>query len=163
MKSRLRKLIELPAADRRLLESAIVAVIKARTTVTFVSVRKILQPVTPWTEAVLPEIVAEKIGWAVETAGRIVPTGNNCLVKAIAAREMLARRGVGSRLRLGIAKNSPDILLGHAWLECGDRIVTGEGEYRRYAAMPVGEPYAEGTGFAGADGVAPASSSVKNP
>jgi hypothetical protein len=137
--------------------------VDGRRHVVFVSVRKILQPVTPWAEAVFPEIIAEKIGWAVETAGRIVPTGNNCLVKAIAAREMLARRGVGSRLRLGIAKNSPDILLGHAWLECGDRIVTGEGEYRRYAAMPVGEPYAEGTGFAGADGVAPASSSVKNP
>jgi Transglutaminase-like superfamily len=163
MQSRMRKLIELPPTDRRLLASAIVAVIRARITVTFVPVRKILQLVIPWTEAVLADTDAAKIGWAVETAGRIVPTGDNCLVKAIAARAMLARRGVSSRLRLGIAKNSPDILLGHAWLECGDRIITGEGESRRYAAMPVDEHYADGSGIAGADGVARAPSSVENP
>jgi Transglutaminase-like superfamily len=162
MQSRMRKLIELPASDRRLLASAIVSVIRARITVTFVPVRKILQLVIPRTEAVLADTDAAKIGWAVETAGRIVPTGDNCLVKAIAAREMLARRGVSSRLRLGIAKNSPDILLGHAWLECGDRIITGEGESRRYAAMPVDEQY-DGSGLAGVDGVARSPSSVENP
>jgi hypothetical protein len=130
----LRKFIELPATDRWLLVSAIVSLIKARIVVTFVPLRKILQPVMLRTNATPPD--SEKISWAVETAGRIVPTGENCLVRAIAGREMLARRGVSSQIRLGIAKNSPDILKGHAWLECGDKIITGEGEHRNYVPMP---------------------------
>jgi hypothetical protein len=139
MPTRLRKFIQLPAADRRLLVSAIVSVIKARLTVTFVPVREILRPIAPQTEAASPDSQAARIGWAVETAGRIVPTGKNCLVRAIAGREMLARRGISSQIRLGVAKNSPDILSGHAWLECGHTIVTGESEHRDYAAMPMGE------------------------
>ena len=134
LQTRLRKFIELPATDRWLLASAIVSIVEARIVVTFVPVRKILQPVALRTDATLGDPV--RISWAVETAGRIVPTGQNCFVRAIAGRAMLARRGVSSQIRLGIAKNSPDILSGHAWLECGDKIVTGEGEHRSYAAMP---------------------------
>jgi hypothetical protein len=134
----MRKFIMLPAADRGLLLSAIVSVVKARARVTFVPVREILKPVAPRTEAVLADADAARISWAVETAGRVVPTGKNCFVRAIAGREMLARRGVASQIRLGIAKNSADSITGHAWLECGDRIITGEGEHLSYAPMPVG-------------------------
>jgi Transglutaminase-like superfamily len=136
MQTRLSKFIKLPAPDRWLLSSAVVSLIRARFTVMFVSVRKILLPVAPQIEAVSSDTDAEKISWAVETAARIVPTAKNCFVRAIAGRDMLARRGVSSQIRLGVAKNSPDILSAHAWLECGSTIVTGEGEHRSYAAMP---------------------------
>jgi transglutaminase superfamily protein len=136
MQSRLSKFIRLPAPDRALLASAVVSLIRARFAVMFVPVRKILLPVAMQTASVSPDTDAEKISWAVETAARIVPTAKNCLVRAIAGREMLARRGVSSQIRLGVAKNSPDILSAHAWLECGSMIVTGEGEHRSYAAMP---------------------------
>jgi hypothetical protein len=139
MQARLRKFFELTAADRRLLGAAMVSVIKARLTVTFVPIRKILLPVAPRAGALIGDANAASISWAVETAGRIVPSGQNCLVRAIAGREMLARRGVSSQIRLGVAKSSPERLDGHAWLECGDMIVTGEGEHRSYTAMPVGE------------------------
>ncbi|MGH7926053.1 MAG: lasso peptide biosynthesis B2 protein [Candidatus Binatus sp.] len=139
MQTRLGKFFRLPAADRRLLASAIVSVIKARGTVMFVPVRKILLPLAARTEAMSSDADAARISWAVETAGRIVPTGENCLVRAIAGRAMLARRGISSQIKLGIAKNSADILSGHAWLECGDRIITGAGEHLNYAAMPVCE------------------------
>jgi hypothetical protein len=137
MQSRLRKFIKLPAADRWLLGSAMAALVKARLVVMFVPVRKILQPVAP--RAGAHAIDTAKISWAIETAGRIVPAGGNCLVRAIAGREMLARRGVGSQIQLGVAKDSPNLLRAHAWLECGDRIITGEGEHRNYAALPVGD------------------------
>src|ERR1700685_3813787 len=135
MQTRLSKFIKLPAPDRRLLVSAVVSLIRARFTVMFVPVRKILLA-APQNAAESSDTDAERISWAVETAARIVPTAKNCLVRAIAGREMLARRGVSSQIRLGVAKNSPDILSGHAWLECGGMIVTGEGEHRSYAAMP---------------------------
>jgi Transglutaminase-like superfamily len=155
MQARLRKFIKLPTADRWLLTSAIISVIKARFTVTFVPVRKILMTVAPETDARSDTDLA-RISWAVETAGRIVPTGKNCLVRAIAGRAMLARRGISSQIRLGIAKNSPDILTGHAWLECRDRIITGEGEHLSFAAMPVG-------GLEMPGGIARAGSSAENP
>jgi hypothetical protein len=138
MTRRLWKFFGLPASDRRLLASAAVSIIKARLTVTFVPVRKILAPITPRTDLPLPDSEASRISWAVETAARNVPSGENCLVRAIAGRAMLARRGVSSRIRLGVAKNLSDALLAHAWLECGDRIITGEGEHLNYAAMPLG-------------------------
>ncbi|MGB8685192.1 MAG: lasso peptide biosynthesis B2 protein [Candidatus Binatus sp.] len=163
MRSRLHKFLKLPAADRRLLASAMISIVKARIAVTFVPVREILRPLAPRIEPVFPDTDTAKVGWAVETAGRIVPTGKNCLVKAIAGRAMLARRGVISQLRIGIAKDSPDILHGHAWLECGDRIITGEGEHRNYAAMPVGEHYGKSDRLDPADGIARAPSSVENP
>jgi hypothetical protein len=137
MQSRLRKFIRLPTADRQLLGSAAASIVKARLVLMFVPVRKILQPVAPSASA--QETDTAKISWAIETAGRIVPAGTNCLVRAIAGREMLARRGISSRIRLGVAKDSPDLLRAHAWLECGDRIITGEGEHRNYAALPVVE------------------------
>lgn len=137
MQSRVRKFIDLPAPDRRLLGLAVASLVKARLAVMFVPVRKILQPVTPWAGA--RDTDTAKISWAVETAGRIVPAGDNCLVRAIAGRAMLARRGISSQIRLGVAKNSSDLLRAHAWLECGDRIITGESERRNYAALPVGE------------------------
>src|SRR5579872_7377645 len=136
MLSRLNKFIRLPAPDRALLASAAVSLIRARLTLMFVPVREILLPITPQTESASPDTDVEKISWAVESAARIVPTAKNCLVRAIAGREMLARRGVSSQIRLGIAKNSPDILSGHAWLESGDKIITGEGEHLSYAVMP---------------------------
>jgi transglutaminase superfamily protein len=144
--ARLLKFISLPAADRWLLITAIIALIKARLMVTFVPVRKILQPVTPRTEAAYPDIDVARIGWAVEAASRIVPTAKNCLVRAIAGRAMLARCGVRSQIQLGIGKNSPDTLSGHAWLECGEMIITGAGEHRNFAAMPLGECDRESVG-----------------
>jgi Transglutaminase-like superfamily len=139
MQSRLRKFIRLPRADRGLLVSAVVSVLKARIMLMFVPVREILAPVVPRTGPESSDVEAARISWAVEAAGRIVPTGGNCLVRAIAGRAMLARRGVSSQIRLGVAKNSPDILTAHAWLECGDRIVTGEGEHLGYAPLPAGD------------------------
>ncbi|MGC2491326.1 lasso peptide biosynthesis B2 protein [Candidatus Binatus sp.] len=163
MQSRLRKFIKLQAADRRLLGSAAAALVKARLLVMFVPIRKILQPVTPRAGVISQGTEAAKIGWAVETAGRIVPAGGNCLVRAIAGREMLARRGIGSHVRVGVAKNSPDLLRAHAWLECGDRIITGEGEHRNFAALPVGEHYGESGRLEMEDGIVRTPSSVENP
>ena len=60
MQSRLRKFVKLPAADRWLLASAIVSVIKARATVTFVPVRTILQPLAPGLEGVAADSSCRK-------------------------------------------------------------------------------------------------------
>ncbi len=63
-----------------------------------------------------------RIAWAVPAAAQAVPRCT-CLVRALAGRRMLWRRGIRSELRIGVAK-SPDFQA-HAWLECDGTIVIG--------------------------------------
>jgi hypothetical protein len=135
MSTRLRKFIELPASERRLLGSAALAIVKARLSLTLMPIRQILKPVAV-RKARDGNIDPARIGWAVETASRIVPTGRNCLVRAIAGRHLLARHGFPGRVRIGIGKNSPDRLMAHAWLECGELIITGAHE-QDFAVLPL--------------------------
>lgn len=52
---------------------------------------------------------------------------------------MLARYGFSSQIRLGVRKNDLEKLEGHAWLDYGETIITGEDGHRTYAEMPTGE------------------------
>jgi hypothetical protein len=47
-----------------------------------------------------------------------------CLVQALAARWLLARRGIASDLHIGVLKND-DALEAHAWLERDGRVLVG--------------------------------------
>lgn len=71
-----------------------------------------------------PEPVA-RIRKAVEIAARNVPWNSVCLPQAMAAKAMLARRGIGSAFHLGATLDRNGELSAHAWLECGGQIVTG--------------------------------------
>ena len=68
---------------------------------------------------------AYRIGWAVRTMSRRTPWNSNCLAQAIAAKRMLRRRGTACTLYLGLAKDAHDELAAHAWLRCGNRVLTG--------------------------------------
>ena len=79
--------------------------------------------------AVVPADVretADRVGWAVRTAARYAPFEAACLVQATAAKRMLARRGIETTLYLGVCRDeSRAFTRAHAWLRCGDRILTG--------------------------------------
>ncbi len=137
MPARLRQFFELPAPDRRLLWSAMIALVKARFIVMFVPVRKIMRPASLRIERPSADSDPARIGWAIEAASRSLPMVKNCLVKAIAGRNLLARHGLCGQIRLGVLKNSLDTLSGHAWLECADRVITGAGDHCSYAVMPL--------------------------
>ena len=62
---------------------------------------------------------ADRVFWAVSAAGRRIPGGRSCLVQALAARLLLARSGIRSRLRLGAARGEGNRFEAHAWLEWG--------------------------------------------
>jgi hypothetical protein len=69
---------------------------------------------------------AQWIAWAVDHVGALRSMNALCLPRALAAHAMLRRRGIVSRLCLGVARNGGD-LAAHAWIEVGDkRIVGGE-------------------------------------
>jgi hypothetical protein len=78
--------------------------------------------------------LAREIGWAVTRAARHVPFEAVCLPQAMAARIMLARRGIRSVLHFGAAKGPTKALNAHAWLSAAGVEVTG---------YPVAKDFAE--------------------
>ena len=81
----------------------------------------------------------ERIVWAVGAADRLVPR-TTCLVRALAAQALLARRGHASQLRLGVAGGSGRAFEAHAWLERDGRILIGGPVEARYVPLPALDP-----------------------
>ncbi|WP_242847663.1 lasso peptide biosynthesis B2 protein [Niameybacter massiliensis] len=75
---------------------------------------------------------AKKIGQVVSMVSRYTPWESKCLVQAMVAQYLLKRRKIPATLYLGVAKGSEGDLKAHAWLRCGQMIVTGDGARMRY-------------------------------
>jgi len=111
---------------RRLRIEALAALLAARFAVRFVSTRQLLT----WA-ARQPRLLqrfadpdlAVQVAAAVEHVG--AKTGALCLPRALAAQAMLRRRGIASRLCLGVARDGRS-LAAHAWVEVGQEIIIGE-------------------------------------
>jgi hypothetical protein len=80
----------------------------------------------------------ERLAWAVRAAGRFLPGGTNCLVRALATQSLLGQYGYRSDLRIGVRKDSDGGLAAHAWLESSGAVVIGEFELEHY--VPLGSP-----------------------
>ena len=79
--------------------------------------------------------LARHISWAVQTAGRYTPWESKCLAQGMAAKMMLKRREIPSTLYLGVLKEGHKGLSAHAWIRCGDRILTGARGHRRFTVV----------------------------
>jgi hypothetical protein len=75
-----------------------------------------------------------RLAWAIAAAAARIPR-STCLVRALAARRLLARHGYASTLHLGVAR-APDGLDAHAWLECQGAILLGAPAPGRYTPLP---------------------------
>lgn len=62
---------------------------------------------------------------AILQASERLPWQSNCLVRALAAKMMLRRRGLPSLLQLGVRIGTTRELFAHAWLRCGEIEVVG--------------------------------------
>ncbi|MBC8061952.1 MAG: lasso peptide biosynthesis B2 protein [Clostridiaceae bacterium] len=69
--------------------------------------------------------LVKKIAWAVNSASLLTPWKSKCLVKALTAQKMLKNHKIYSTLYLGVAKGGERGIQAHAWLRCGQLIVTG--------------------------------------
>jgi Transglutaminase-like superfamily len=70
---------------------------------------------------------ASWVAWAVESLGAKPRMNVHCLPRALAAHAMLRRRGIASRLCLGVAREG-DKLAAHAWVEIGKNKIVGAAE-----------------------------------
>ena len=111
---------------RRLRIEALTVLLAARVAVRFVSPGRLLawaarQPRRPQRFAD-PDLAAQ-VAAAVDHVGS--KTGAVCLPRALATQAMLRRRGIASRLCLGIARDDGS-LAAHAWVEIGQQVIIGE-------------------------------------
>lgn len=72
---------------------------------------------------------------AVNRAARNIPTAPNCLPQALAARKMLARRGIASQLHIGTGRGQDGAHAFHAWLKVGDQWITGDCDESHYRLL----------------------------
>jgi hypothetical protein len=77
----------------------------------------------------------DRIAWAVGVASRVVPRGDNCLVRALATGIMLRRYGHPSELKIGVMKPAGGRFEAHAWLESGGSVVIGDFQLDRYVTL----------------------------
>jgi hypothetical protein len=68
---------------------------------------------------------ARAIGWAVTATANVMPFTAMCLQQAVAAREMLARRGIAAVIHYGAGRDAAGRLVAHAWLDAAGARVTG--------------------------------------
>jgi hypothetical protein len=77
---------------------------------------------------------ADWVAWAIEPTAKRSRTDPQCLPSALAAYAMLRRRGIASRLCLGVARDGSD-LAAHAWIEVGGRRLVGGEDAARFKPL----------------------------
>jgi len=80
--------------------------------------------------------VLSRVSWAVAAAANNVPWRSDCFPQTIAASKLLRKFGHGSTIHLGVERVGDDELAGHAWVTCGEELVTGRGvDLSRYTEL----------------------------
>lgn len=134
----------LGATDRLLLIEAVIVIAIARASVRVLPFHRTaalfgLQENRSGTPAAAPALPAAAVrpAWAVRAAAARLPIAGTCLAQALAGSAILGRRGLATTVHLGVANDPlhPERLIAHAWLCCGDTIVTGAAGAGRYTPL----------------------------
>lgn len=80
-----------------------------------------------------------RVRLAMQRAVNNVPGSPNCLPQALAARWMLARRGIAASLFIGSERDEAGESRFHAWLKVGEEWVTGLCDETRYSLLLPGD------------------------
>jgi hypothetical protein len=135
----------LPASDRRLLTEAaalLFLVSLGASTLPFPTLRRLLHLYGRSRRGQADELSRleiRRIVWAVTAAARRLPLRSTCLVEALAAEAMLARRGCACDLRFGVrttdevyqgsspaSRAAAGRLTAHAWIEHRGVVILGQ-------------------------------------
>jgi hypothetical protein len=142
--TRLSKFIALAPAERRVLLQALASVTVMRLatwTMPFARVRALADRMRSNSVRAGTEILPrERLAWAVNAAGNVVPAGANCLVRALAAEVMLGRYGYPAELRFGVGNSTAGGFKAHAWLESEGTVVIGDFELENHVPLAGSRP-----------------------
>ncbi|HXK02679.1 MAG TPA: lasso peptide biosynthesis B2 protein [Verrucomicrobiae bacterium] len=79
-----------------------------------------------------------QIAWAIAAAAPFVPS-STCLVRALAAQRLFARKGHDAAVRIGVANSSGEFAA-HAWLDYAGDSIVGAVSSPRYTRICSLEP-----------------------
>jgi hypothetical protein len=144
----LRKFLALPAGKQLLLIEAWMYLGAARAALLSLPFRRISRhlgrQLNSQDEAISngpTSVAAREIGWAVELMSRHTSWESACLAQSIAGKFMLRRRGLASRISLGLRKDEAGKLTAHAWLRAGNEILIGGSGHEEFTVLSTfGEP-----------------------
>jgi hypothetical protein len=128
--------MKLKTRRRVYLREAVVMLVLARLAVRFVAPARVFA----WADRSprrIHRFAADEVGWiswAVETLGAKPWMNALCLPRALAAHAMLRRRGIASRLCLGVARDD-GALAAHAWVEIGKDKIVGATEAEAFTRL----------------------------
>ena len=133
---KLRRFAELSLADKWLLLRAVFWLAVARLRLAVTPFQKLVERLAADQDGAEPDPdLVNRVGFAVSTAAANVPWRSDCFPQTIAARSILKRYGYTSIVHLGVDRVGESDLLGHAWLTCGDTVVTGGADLDRYTEV----------------------------
>lgn len=69
--------------------------------------------------------ITDEVGWLVPAVCTRTPWQSMCLVQALCARKLLNHKHLPCTIYFGVARGENEQLTAHAWLRCGNRVVTG--------------------------------------
>ena len=90
---------------------------------------------TPGTPATENMKMLRAVEVAIIRASRIVPWRCKCYEQAIGAKMVLRGYGLETTMYYGVAKDINNQLIAHAWIRCGNYIVTGRPGMKRFTIV----------------------------
>ena len=133
---KLQRFARLDGADKWLLLRAVVWLAIARLRLAVTPFQKLVEGLSEEQGSLEPDPdLLQRVGFAVSAAAANVPWRSDCFPQTIAARSLLKGYGLASTVHLGVDRSGEDDLLGHAWLTCGDTVVTGGADLDRYTEV----------------------------
>ncbi|WP_346355428.1 lasso peptide biosynthesis B2 protein [Azotosporobacter soli] len=78
---------------------------------------------------------AWQVGSMIERVSRYTPWQSKCLVQALVGKLLLQRLGIDATLYMGVAKDADNKMIAHAWLRCGEMIVTGSAGREQFTVV----------------------------
>jgi len=72
---------------------------------------------------------------SIRRAVNFLPWTTKCFARAITAKRILQRKQIPSTIYLGVAKEGGNKMIAHAWLRCGNIIVTGKEEMKKFTPI----------------------------
>lgn len=141
---RLLKFVRLSRADQGVLIKAGLLLLAIRLGLLVISFPTLLRMLRSWGDRRsfsrdFDPDEARKAIWAIERVNPHIP-GASCLTQALAALALLGRMGQSAFLRIGVVREEPGGLSGHAWVEAGGKAVIGNhSDLSRYTVLTSAE------------------------
>lgn len=137
----IRTLVRLSPADLAMLVRALLLVVATRVALWVLPYRWVQRALNP--ERALSEKddahvetrYGRRVVWAVDAVARRVLPKKPCLTQALVARWLLAKGGLATDLRIGVAFGDKKDLMAHAWLEQEGRVIMGGATSARYTPL----------------------------